>query len=102
MTPKPGEDGNKPSCVGGKSEPSGGEVNRPPPRESEDNRKLVQIGSRFFSKEVTTRKKFQFGVELGKSPSGIRAKSLSELSSEKERVYKPVNPEFPTCPDESE
>ena len=83
----PGKDRNKPSCVGGRTEPNG-EVDRPvsPPKESKDKGNLVRIGSKFYSKDVTSTKRFQFGIELGKSPSGIRVKSLNEVVSEKERT----------------
>ena len=98
----PGRDGNKPSSVGGRTEPKG-EVDRPvsPPKESKNKRNLVRIGCRYFSKDVTTTKKFQFGVELGKSPCEIRVKSLNEVVSEKERTFKPVNPKLPACPGEA-
>ena len=95
----PGKDGNKPSCMGGRAEPNG-EVDRPvlPPKESKDKRNLVRIGSKFYSKDVTSTKRFQFGIELGKSPSGIRVKSLNEVVSEKEHTFKPVNKKLPACP----
>ena len=97
-------EGNKPTCMRGNTEDKVDEAQRPvsPPKESKDKRNLVRIGSRFFSKDVTSTKKFQFGIELGKSPNGIRVKSLNEIVSEKERTLKPVNKKLPACPgDES-
>ena len=96
-------EGNKPTCMRNNVEDEVEEDQRPisppPPKESKDKRNLVRIGSRFFSKDVVCTKKFQFGIELGKSSSGIRVKSLNEIVSEKERTFKPVNPKtLPACP----
>ena len=49
---------------------------------------------------METTKRFNFGVELGKSPSGIRVKSLNEVVSEKHRTFKPVHKKLPTYPGE--
>ena len=78
------------------------EVGKPalPPKESKDKNKLVRIGSKYFSKDVETTKRFNFGVEVGKSPSGVRIKSLNEVVSEKHRTFKPVNKRLPTYPGE--
>ena len=92
----PGEDeGGFSSCAGRK-----GQVDRPtsPPKEGKNKEKLVRIGSRFFSKDTSTTKRFNIGVEVGKSPSGVRVKSLNEFVSEKERTYKPVNKRLHACP----
>ena len=96
-----GLEGNKIGCT--KGEPS--DIPLDPPkspseRDSKDKRNLVRIGRRFFSKDLTSTKKFQFGIELGKSPSGIRVKSLNKVVSKKERTYKPVNKRLPACPGE--
>ena len=88
--PAEGIDGNVPSCTG-----KGGSDTPKPPREEKNKDKLVRIGSGFFSKYTTTTRKFNFGVELGKAPTGVRFKSLNKLSSEKTRVYNPVNPKAP-------
>ena len=96
--------GNKPTRMRGNDEGEVSEGQRPvspPQQESKNKRNLVRIGSRYFSKDVTSTKKFQFGIELGKSPSGIPVKSLNEVVSEKERTFKPVNPKkLPACPGE--
>ena len=98
----PGRDGNKPSCMGGRTEPSD-KVYKPvsPPREEKDKEKLVRVCSRLYSKDMSTTRRLNFGFEIGKSPSGIRAKSLNEIVSEKDRTYKPVNRKLPTCPGEA-
>ena len=96
----PGKDENKPSCMGGRASPPQGDRPVSPPKESKDKRKLVRIGSRFFSKDVETTKRFNFGVEVGKSSSGIRVKSLNEVVSERYRTFKPVNKKLPTYPGE--
>ena len=96
-----GKDGNKPTCVRG--EPSDQPPNSPEPfpQDGKNKGKLVRIGSRYFSKDVTTTRRLNWGFELGKSPSGVRFKSLNELVSEKEREYKPVNKKLPACPGEA-
>ena len=97
-----GETGNTGSCMG-QGVKQEGEADRPtsPPKESKDKSKLVPIGSRYFSKDVSTTR-FNFGVELGKSPSGFQLKSLKEIVSEKERKYSPVNKKLPAHPGSEE
>ena len=97
-------DGNKLSSCTGRSPKAEGEVDSKPaspPRESKDKSKLVRIGSRYFSKDVSTTRRFNFVVEVGKSPSGIRVKSLNDVVSEKQREFKPVNKRLPTFPGDS-
>ena len=90
-------DGNKvSSCVGRGAhvdEAKRPDTPPPPPKECKDKSNLVRIGSRFFMT-----KRLNFGVEVGKSPSGIRVKSLNEVVSEKHRTFKPVNKKLPTFP----
>ena len=49
-----GKDGNKPTYMRG--EPSDQPANPPelPPEDGKNKKKLVRIGSRYFSKDVTT------------------------------------------------
>ena len=77
--------GNITSCVRGDN-------TRPtcPPKEE----KLVRIGSNYFSKSTHTEREFNLGVEVGKTPGGMRAVSLNvvnELVVNKECTCKPLN-----------
>ena len=93
----PGETGNKfSSCVGRSSEVD--KPTSPPPEKSK--KKLVRIGSKYFSKDTRTERRFNIGVEVGKAPSGVRFKTLNELVVDKQHTYKPVNPTLPTYPGE--
>ena len=97
MPPTPATEGNKvSSCAGGSKE----KADRPasPPKEEKNKEELVRIGLRFFSKDTSTTRRLNFGVEVGKSPSGIRFKSLNKVVSEKGRTYKPINKRLPACP----
>ena len=69
-----GKDGNKLGCTRG--EPSDKPSNPPEvlPEEGKNKGKLVRIGSRFFSKDVSTTKRFNFGIEVGRSETGVRVK----------------------------
>ena len=98
-----GEDGNKLSSCTGRSARAEGEVDRPtsPPKESKSKEKLVRIGSKYFSKDTSLTRRFNFGVEVGKAPTGVRVKSHNEISSEKAHVFKPVNKKLPTFPGDS-
>ena len=90
-----GKDGNKPTCMRG--EPSDQPPNPPelPPEDGNNKEKLVRIGSRYFSKDVTTTRRLNW------TKSGVRFKSLNKLVSEKEQEYKPVNKKLHPCPEEA-
>ena len=83
---------------GAQSPPKG---TQSPPRGSKKEwceSKLVCVGSRILSKDTHVSRKFNFGFEVGKSPSGLRFKSLNEVESTKERSYKAVGGKLPTAP----
>ena len=91
-----GKDGNKSTCMRG--EPSDQPPNPPelPPEDGKNKEKLVRIGSRYFSKDVTTTRRLNWGFELGKSPSGMRFKSLNELPQESS-LQTPKRPSISPC-----
>ena len=93
----PGIDGNKlSSCAGRSSEVD--KPSSPPPEKNKE--KLVRIGSRYFSKDTRTERRFNIGVEVGKAPSGVRFRTLNEIVVDKQHTYKPVNKKLPTYPGE--
>ena len=97
----PGEDGNRPSCMRGREEPSG-EVDRPvtPPKESKNKRNLVQIGSKIYGKNTYTERKFNIGFRVEKAPGGVAFRTQNELFVDKQREYRLLEGRLPTCPGE--
>ena len=87
-----GVDGNVPSCTG-KSEPK-------EPKEPREPKKLVRIGSRYFSKDTHTYRKLNFGVCVEKTSGGVAFKSSNEVMVDKQTVFNPVNKKLPTYPGE--
>ena len=90
------KEGNFPSCA---SDQEKSDVLPSPPKEK-CKEKLVRIGSRYFSKDTRTERKFNLGLEEGKAPTGVRFKTLNEVVVDKQCTYKPVNKRLPTYPGE--
>ena len=66
---------------------------------AKEPKKLVRIGSRYFSKDTHTERKLNFGIRVEKAPSGVAFRTQNELVTDKQRVYNPVN-RLPTYPGE--
>ena len=98
-----GEDGNRPSCMGGRSEPSG-EVDRPttppPPPKDKGIVKLVRVGSKLYAKNTHTERKFNVGLRVEKAPRGIAFRTQNEFVVDKQREYKLLEGRLPTYPGE--
>ena len=76
--PIDGTDGNKLNCArGGADEPR----QPKPPKESKDKEKLVRIGSRYFSKDTHTKRKFNIGFCIEKAPGGVAFKTQNHGSA---------------------
>ena len=88
-----GIEGNIPSCTGKSNNAPRQEK---PPKEPKDQKRLARIGSRYFSKDTKTERRLNFGVRLGKTPTGVEFKTQNELVTEKQRVFNPVNKRLPT------
>ena len=85
--PSDGIDRNMPSCTG----KSGKEKVPKPAKEPRNREKLVRIGSRYFSKDSHTKRKFNIGFGVEKAPGGVAFKTQNELVTDKQRTYNPVN-----------
>ena len=88
---KMGLDGNIPSCTSGSTKP---------PKEPEEVKNLVRIGSRYFSKDTKVQRKLNLVLRVEKAPGGVAFGTQNELVSEKSCVYNPVNKKLPTFPGE--
>ena len=95
-----GEDGNRPSCMGGRLEPSG-EVDRPttPPKDKGIG-KLVRVGSKLYGKNTHTERKFNVGLHVEKAPGGIAFRTQNEFVVDKQREYRLLEGRLPTYPGE--
>ena len=95
----PGKDGNKPSCMGGKSAPEG---ERPvsPHTEEKNKEKLVRVGSKLYGKNTHVERKFNIGLRVEKAPGGVAFRTQNEIVVDKQREYKLLGGRLPTCPGE--
>ena len=75
--PADGIDGNVPSCTGKGATSKLKEPKKP--REPKDQKRLVRIGSRYFSKDTHTERKFNIGLRVEKCPGGIAFKTQNEI-----------------------